>query len=114
MSPQPKISFFFFFFPGVVQAVETRGVTFQRRSGSAPDVGLFNTPPLCARGKDAAGTEGDGKHRANLQDLNWGFRFLPQGSGAAHEPAIQPKRSAVQPETPEPGRVFNLIDFIGQ
>lgn len=63
--------------PSLVQAVETRCVTFQRRSGSAPDVGLFNNPPSCGRGKDAAGTEGDGKHKANLQDLNCGFRFLP-------------------------------------
>lgn len=63
--------------PRVVQAVETRRATFQQRGGSAPDVGLFNTPPSCVRGKDAAGTEGDGKHKANLQDLNCGFRFLP-------------------------------------
>lgn len=61
----------------VFQAVETRRVTFQRRSGSAPAVGLFSTPPTCGRGEDAAGTEGDGKHKANLQDLNCGFRFLP-------------------------------------
>lgn len=63
--------------PRVVQAVETRRATFQQRGGSAPDVGLFNTPPSLVRGKDAAGTEGDGKHKANLQDLNCGFRFLP-------------------------------------
>lgn len=55
-----------------------------------PDVQLFNTPPSSARGKDRVRIEGDGKYKANLQDLNCGFRFLPQGAGAVYESAIQP------------------------
>lgn len=47
------------------------------RSGSTPDVRLFNTLPSSARGKDGVRIEGDGKHKANLQDLNCGFRFPP-------------------------------------
>lgn len=42
-----------------------------------PDVGHFNTPPSSSQGKNRARIEGDGKHKANLQDLNCGFRFPP-------------------------------------
>lgn len=40
-----------------------------------PDVGLFNTRPSSAIGKDRVRIEGDCKHTVNLQDLNGGFRF---------------------------------------
>lgn len=50
-----------------------------QRSGSTPDVGLFDTPPSSARGKDRVKVGGDGKHKANLQDLNCGFGFPPTG-----------------------------------
>lgn len=47
----------------------------------------FSTHGLTAQGKDRGG---DGKHKANLQDLNYGFRFPPQGAGAVYVSAVQP------------------------
>lgn len=61
-----------------------------QKSGSTPDVGLFNTGPSSARGRDRVRMEQDGKHKTNLQDLNCGFRFPPWGAGALYESAVQP------------------------
>lgn len=50
-----------------------------QRSRSTPDVGLFNTQHSSPQGKDTVRIEGNGKHKAHLQDQNRGLGF-PAGS----------------------------------